>query len=156
MNRIVKRFLSLNVWVKLILFFCLLGTFVNIVLVCRDISSGGILLRLHAGFLLLYASQAAFIMLHERYVCVLAVLQGVLALITNADFTFAPLARVLGQIYYIVSPEPSLEAIKVYKYVFISLCFTLQLLGAYALFTLLPKYTPKKKEEKGLTAEGSL
>lgn len=146
MNRIVKRFLSLNVWVKLILFFCLLGTFVNIVLVCRDISSGGILLRLHAGFLLLYASQSAFIMLHERYVCVLAVLQGVLALITNADFTFAPLARVLGQIYYIVSPEPSLEAIKVYKYVFISLCFTLQLLGAYALFTLLPKYTPKKKE----------
>lgn len=147
MNRIVKRFLSLNVWVKLIFFFCLLGTFVNIVLVCRDISSGGILLRLHAGFLLLYASQAVFIMLHERYVCVLAVLQGVLALMTNADFTFAPLARVLGQIYYIVISEPSLEAIKVYKYVFISLCFTLQLLGAYALFSLLPKYTPKKKEE---------
>lgn len=146
MSKLAKRFFGLNVWVKGIFFFCLLGTFANAFLLWRDISSGGILLRLHAGFFILYASQAAFILAHERYVCVLTVLQGFLALLTTADFMFAPLVRLTGQFYYLISPEPSVEEMTVYKYVFMSLCFTLQMLGAYALFSLLPKYTPKKKE----------
>lgn len=148
MNKIVKRFFGLNVWVKVIFFFCLLGTFANIFLVCRDLSSSGVLLRLHAGFLILYAAQASFILAHERYVCVLTVLQGFLALLTSADFMFAPLVRVLGRFYYLVIPSPSVEALTVYRYVFISLCFTFQMLASYALFSLLPKYTPKKKTEE--------
>lgn len=146
MNKILKCFWGLNVWVKVVFFFCLLGTFANLILLCRDISTSGILLRLHLGFFILYASQAAFMLLHERYAGVLTVLQGVLALLTSADFMFAPLVRVLGQFYYLVSPNPSVEAMTVYKYVFISLCFTLQMLAAYVLFTLLPKPSPKKKD----------
>lgn len=146
MQAIIKRYFALNIWVKIIFFFCLFGAFVNLLLVCRDISSSGVLLRLHAGFLVLYASQAAFILLNERYVCVLAVLQGILALLTNADFTFVPLLRTLGQFYYLANPTPSIEAMTVYKYVFVSLAFTMQMLSAYALFSLLPKYEPKKKE----------
>lgn len=145
MNAVVKRFFGLNVWVKVIFFFCLLGMFANIILVCRDFSSGGVLLRLHAGFLVLYAAQVAFILAHERYVCVLAVLQGALALLSSADFTFAPLARIVGRMYFLFG-TPSVESMKVYKYVFVSLCFTLQMLSAFALFSLLPKYTPKKQE----------
>jgi hypothetical protein len=49
----------------------------------------------------------------------LAALQGLLALLTNADFTFVPLLRVLGQFYYIFSATPSVEAMTVYKYVFV-------------------------------------
>ena len=151
MSKLVKRFFGLNVWVKAVFFFCLLGTFANIFLLCRDISSGGILFRLHAGFFILYASQTVFILLNERYAGVLTVLQGVLALLTSADFMFAPLMRVLGQFYYLVNPTPSVEAMKVYKYVFISLCFTLQMLAAYVLFSLLPK-PPKKKPEEASAA----
>ncbi|MGN0024925.1 MAG: hypothetical protein ACI351_05780 [Candidatus Avelusimicrobium sp.] len=125
--------------------------FANIILVCRDIAGDGVLLRLHAGFLVLYASQAAFILVHERYVCVLTVLQGVLALLSSADFTFAPLVRVFGRMYFLFG-TPSVEGMKAYKYVFFSLCFTLQMLSAFALFSLLPKYTPKKKETKEIPA----
>lgn len=144
MNILVKRFFGLNVWVKGVFFFCLLGMLADLILLYRDVSSGGILLRLHAGFFILYAAQATFILLHERYVAVLTVLQGVLALLTSGDFMFAPLGRMLGQIYYLFDPLPSVEAMTVYRYVFVSLCFTLQMLGAYILFALLPKY--KKKE----------
>ena len=142
----IKRYFALNIWVKIIFFFCLFGAFVNFFLVWRDIAANGILLRLHAGFLVLYVSQTVFILLHERYVSVLAALQGVLALLTNADFTFVPLLRVVGQFYYIANPVPSVETMTVYKYVFVSAAFTLQLLSAYALFSLLPKYEPEKKE----------
>lgn len=96
MEKLIVRFTGLNIWVKVIIGFCLFGAFVNLFLVARDISSGGILLRLHAGFLVLYLAQVVFALLHERAVCVLAALQGVLALLTNADFTFVPLMRVMS------------------------------------------------------------
>ena len=145
MDRLINRFLSLNIWVKIIFVFCLFGSCVSTLLVGRDIVSGGILLRLHMGFWLLYVSQVVFILLKERYVWILAALQGVLALLTNADFTFVPLLRVLGGVYVAVGPEISVEGLTVYKYVFTSAAFTLQMLSAYALFSLLPKPDTRKK-----------
>lgn len=145
MNKLFNRITGLNVWVQVILIFCLLGTFINFCLAVRDLSADGVLLRLHAGFLVLYASQVIFILLHERYVCVLAAVQGLLALLTNLDFTFVPFLRILGQFYYVAQPVPSVEAMSVYKYVFVSAAFTLQMLSAYALFALLPKYERKKE-----------
>lgn len=145
MDRLINRFLSLNIWVKIIFVFCLFGSCVSTLLVARDILSDGILLRLHMGFWLLYVSQVVFILLKERYVWILAALQGVLALLTNADFTFVPLLRVLGGVYVAVGPEISVEGLTVYKYVFTSAAFTLQMLSAYALFSLLPKPDTRKK-----------
>lgn len=145
MDKLINRFFTLNIWVKIIFVFCLFGAGVSTMLVGRDLSSGGILLRLHLGFWLLYAAQVVFILLKERYVWVLTALQGVLALWTNADFTFVPLLRVLGQLYVILGPEPTVEMLTVYKYVFTSAAFTLQMLSAYALFSLLPKPDLRKK-----------
>ena len=81
----------------------------------------------------------------------IAALQGVLALLTNADFTFVPLMRVISGWMYALMGQPSVEMMAVYKYVFISLAFTMQMLSAYALFSLLPK--PAKKESATKTAE---
>ena len=86
-----------------------------------------------------------FIFLHERMVWVIAVLQGILALVTNADFTFVPLVRIIGRTIYALT-DPTVEAAKVYKYVLISVSFTLQMLSAYAEFSLLP--APAKKAQQ--------
>ncbi len=153
MGKLINRFFSLNIWVKIIWWFCLFGACVNSLLLLRDIRFDGLLLQLHAGFWVLYVSQVVFILLKERYVWVLAALQGVLALLTNADFTFVPLLRVLGGIYAVVGPELSVEGLTVYKYVFTSAAFTLQMLSAYALFSLLPKTEPKKKTPPTPVAE---
>lgn len=147
MQQLAKRYFALNIWVKIIFFFCLFGAFVNFFLLGRDIFAHGVLWRLHSGFFLLYISQAVFILLQERYVCILTVLQGVLALWTNADFTFVPLLRLLGNFYYLVNPVPSVESLKTYAYVSASAAFTLQMLSAYALFSLLPRYESKQKEQ---------
>ena len=154
MRTLLNRWLELNNWLKAIAFFCLIGCVSNAILIGRDFASSGILLRLHIGFFVLYAAQIAFIFLHERMVCVIAVLQGILALVTNADFTFVPLARIIGRTIYVLT-DPTVEFIKVYKYVLISVSFTLQMLSAYAEFSLLP--TPVKKtptsEENQLSRE---
>ncbi len=134
-----KRYLNLNIWVKIVFWFCLWGGFCNTIAVVKDITEGGLLLRLHLGFCILYISQVVFIMLQERLVWVLAVLQGLLALLTNADFTFMPFVRVVTNSVSLLLPDPSLESVKVYRYLLVSLSFTLQMLSAYILFSLLPK-----------------
>ncbi|MBR4682226.1 MAG: hypothetical protein IKP06_02850 [Elusimicrobiaceae bacterium] len=147
MKKWMQHFTELNIWVKIILGFCLFGVFANAVLVCRDLLHEGVLLRLHAGFLLLYLAQTIFILVPERMVCVLAALQGILALLINADFTFMPIVRLIGRCVYLLSPEVGLENLKEYRYVVVSAAFTLQMLSAFALFTLLPKNEPKQPAE---------
>lgn len=139
-----RRFLSLDFWLKLIWLFCLFGAVLNLVYVCHDVRHDGLLLRLHTGFLALYAGQAVFILMKERMVFVLSLLQAFLAFLTNADFTFVPLVRLLGRFVYAAAGGFSVEQMEVYKYVFISLCLTLELLKTWFLFALLP--APKKKD----------
>ncbi len=147
MHKLLSSFMRLNIWLKVIFIFCLFGALVNFVLLWEDVLSGGILLRLHLGFLILYAGQAVFILLRERFVFVLALLQALLALWSNADFTFTPLIRMLGRLYY-VSHQMTVQELSVYKYVFISLSFTLELFKAYLIFYLLPAPAVKKETQK--------
>ena len=135
----MRRFFNLNPWIQLIFLFCLWGTVANGLLIWDDIGRDGLLLRLHLGFFILYASQVVFILLQERMVFTMAVLQGLLAVISNIDFTFMPLVRVLGKLFYLFWVEPSVEGAKTYQYVLVSFSFTLQMLSAFALFSLLPK-----------------
>ena len=133
MKNIWRRFCSFSLFVQMFICFCLLGLLINSVFIYRDLNQGGVLLRLHLGFSVLYLTQIVFIFLHEKWVCVLTVLQGILALFTTADFVFVPLLRVLGQFYFVFF-YPTIERMKIYKYVFISLAFTLQMFSAYVLF----------------------
>ncbi len=140
-----QRFAGLDFCLKLIWLFCLIGATLNLVFICRDISSGGVLLRLHIGFFILYAGQVVFIVVKERLVFVLSLLQALVAFATNADFTFVPVLRLLGRIVYVANGGFSVEALEVYKYVFVSACFTLELLKTYLLWALIPP-APKKKK----------
>lgn len=145
-----RRFLGLDFWLKLIWLFCLYGTLLNFIFICHDLRYDGLLLRLHLGFFVLYAGQAVFILLKERMVFVLSLLQAFLAFATNADFTFVPVVRLAGRLAYMLSGGFSVEGMEAYKYVFISACLTLELLKTWFLFALLPP--PKKKEEKSPAA----
>lgn len=143
MQFLLRRWKGMDFWLKFIWVFCLLGALMNLLYICRDLLTGGVLLRLHIGFLLLYAGQAVFILMKERLVFVLSLLQAVLAFLTNADFTFVPLLKPLGRLLYIAAGGFTVEQIEMYKYTFMSACFTLELLKTAWLFLLLP--APSKK-----------
>ncbi len=140
-----RRFLVLPFLLKIIWIFCLLGVILNLVFIGRDLRGDGILLRLHIGFFILYAGQVVFILLKERMVFVLSLLQALLAFITNLDFTFVPVGRIVGYLVYGFYGAFTVEAMEVYKYVFVSFCLTLELLKTWFLFALLP--APKKKKK---------
>lgn len=142
-----RRFAGLDFRLQVVWIFCLYGLFLNTVFLCRDIQGEGILWRLHAGFWILYAAQVVFLLLKERMVCVLSFLQALMAFLTNGDFTFVPLLRVIGYFVFLAKGGFSVDEIGVYKYVFMSACLTLELLKSCWLFMLLP--APRKKKEGG-------
>lgn len=134
MKTLASRFINFPFFVQLIWLFCVLGTLLNLWTMGRDLLTGGVLWRLHLGYLILYAGQVAFIFLEEKQVCLLTFLQGLVALFTTVDFIFSPLLQVIGHAYYWLF-SPSVEALKVYQYVFVSVAFTLQMAsGAYLFF----------------------
>lgn len=138
MMKFFNRFCKFPVFVQLILLLCVLGMFINVILLVRDVSYGVILWRLHFGFFILYMAQVVFILAEEKWVCLLTLLQGIMALLTTADFIFVPLLQAMGWIYYWLF-DPSMEATKVYQYLFISIAFTLQLASAGYLWGYLRK-----------------
>ena len=138
MMKVLNRFWKFPFFVQLIFLLCVLGALINVVLLVRDIQYDAVLWRLHFGFLILYVGQAGFILAQEKYVCLLTLLQGVIALLTTADFIFVPLLQVAGRMYYWLF-NPSVEAMKVYQYVFMSAAFTLQLASAAYLWGYLRK-----------------
>lgn len=127
------RFLRFPFFIEVICLLCMLGALINVVLIARDILNGAVLLRLHVGFFILYVAQVFFIFTQEKFVCLLTVLQGILALLTTADFIFVPLLQIAGYVYYWLC-TPSLEALKTYRYVFMSAAFTLQMASAAYLW----------------------
>ena len=147
MKTILLRLQNLHGWLRLVWWLCLLGVLTNAVLMWNDLATGRPLLRLHFGFFILYLSQVIFMLLHERMVWILAVLQGVVALITNGDFIFYIPVRAVGQVIYGLFGEPSIQGMKTYRYVMSSAAFTLQMLTAYAQFSLLSlPHTPAEQE----------
>ncbi len=131
--KILLRFLRFPLFVQVICLLCALGALVNIVLMMRDVAHATVLLRLHIGFFILYAAQVVFIFTQEKFVALLTLLQGIMALLTTADFIFVPLLQVAGYLYYWVC-APSLEAMKEYRYIFMASAFTLQLASAAYLW----------------------
>ena len=135
-----RRFCSLHLLVRIIWFFCAWGLVANAIAVGHDLTHHGILFRLHVGFLLLYCGQVISILVKERLVWVLSLLQLVLAFMTNLDFTFVPPLRWVGGAIYAVWGPFSLDAMDVYKYVFVSVCFSLEGLKTFLLWRLIPPH----------------
>jgi len=133
MKTLLRRWLRFPFFVQLIWLLCVLGVFINLWLIGRDVVTEAILIRLHLAYLMLYGGQVVLILAQEKYVCLLTLLQGILALLSTVDFIFVPVLQVLGNIYYWVC-FPSVEALKVYQYVFVSVAFTLQIASAAYLW----------------------
>ena len=132
-NAWVQRFIRFPFFVQLIWLLCVIGVLINIWLIWHDLLTGTVLFRLHLGYLILYVGQVVFILLQEKYVATLTILQGIIALLTTVDFIFTPLLQVIGRTYYWLF-SPSIESLKIYQYVFVSLAFTFQMASAAYLW----------------------
>ncbi len=140
---VIRRFLKYPFFVQLLVLLCSVGVATNLVLLLRDLFfQQPILWRLHVGFLMLYTAQVWLILAPEKYVCLLTVLQGIMALLTTADFIFTPLLQIAGLLYHGLF-SPTVEQLKIYQYIFVSAAFTLQMASAAYLWGYLKSIQPR-------------
>jgi len=132
----LKYFFEFPFFIQVLWLLCLLGALLNVALLWRDMTSGGILWHLHACFLLLYVTQIICIWLKEPLTAIITLLQGLIALISTSDFIFFPILKVMGMCWVGLF-DPSVQTLKSYEYVFVSLAFTLQMMSAYYIFATL-------------------
>jgi hypothetical protein len=78
-------------------------------------------------------SQVLLIWCKEPLTAVLTIVQGFIALLTTRDFIFFPVLKVIGMGWYGLL-DPSVQTLKAYEYVFVSMAFTLQMTGAYYIW----------------------
>lgn len=149
MKALLARFSSFSLLVQVLWVFCFFGMIAQACWLCQDLLSQRLLWRLHLGFFILYTSQVGLILVKEKWVCILTILQGMLALFTTANFIFSPLLRFVGGAYFIVT-IPSIERLKVYQYVIVSLAFTLQMFSAYVLFVEFNDSTEEPPSREGI------
>lgn len=133
-NTWVQRFIQFPLFIQLIWLLCVIGMLTNIWLIGRDLLTNSVLFRLHLGYCILYVGQVCFILVQEKYVSLLTILQGIIALLTTVDFIFTPLLQAVGHTYYWAF-SLSVESLKIYQYVFVSLAFTLQMASAAYLWS---------------------
>ena len=133
LKRLVHIWLHLPFFIQVIWLLCASGTALNAMLVVQDLVGDPLLWRVHMGFFLLYTAQLVLILLQEKYIFILTLLQGIFALCTSADFIFIPLLQALGTAYYWAC-NPSIEAVKQYEYICESAAVTLQLASAYYMW----------------------
>ena len=126
-----------------LLILCVAGVLLNGALLWRDIAGNSVLWHLHACFLLLYGAQAGLIWLKEPMTSVLTLVQGGIALISTRDFIFFPVLKVIGM-SWIGLCDPSVQTLKAYEYIFVSLAFTLQMTSAYYIWATFRR--PKKAQ----------
>ena len=129
----IRYFFSFPFFIQTLWLLCVLGALLNIALLWQDVVRGGVLWHLHGCFLLLYVSQVICIWLKEPLTAVLTFVQGFIALLTTSDFIFFPVLKVIGMCWAGLF-DPSVQTLKAYEYIFVSLAFTLQMAGAYYLF----------------------
>lgn len=142
--RTLIRFFRFPFFVQMIWILCVLGVLLNAVLLWRDVTGHSVLWHLHGCFFMLYTAQVLLILQREPLTCVLTFVQGLIALWTTSDFIFFPVLKVLGMAWVAVC-DPSVQALKAYEYVFVSLAFTLQMAGAYYLGAYFHRFRRPKK-----------
>ncbi len=143
MGKLIKNFIKFPFFVQLVWLLCVLGAITNAVLLVRDVMGEGLLFRLHLAYFVLYVAQVFFMLAREKWVALLVLLQGMIALLTTVDFIFLPILQIVGKLYYWAF-QPTVEQLKVYQYVFVSVAFTLQMATAAYLWG----YFYKKGEPK--------
>ncbi|WP_428898406.1 hypothetical protein Dip518_000599 [Parelusimicrobium proximum] len=140
---IIKRFLSLNIYLKIILVFCVIGFVRNFIFL---IMYGGIVqdgYRIFIGFLLLYGAQSVLIMMTDRRGVIFSAAQCIFALIINNDFTFLPVVKPVFSILIYFFDVTDKYAVADFQYIMVAFLFTVELLKSYLMYDF---FAPQKEE----------
>lgn len=134
MKELIKTYKSLNIFLKIILIFCVLGLFKDIYFIFTKSAHTVNGWRIFGGFALLYLSQIMFIFLKDWRAALFSAAQCFFTLFLYADYTFYPVVYPLFKLFFISLPQVSFKALVFLNYVLVSFMFSLELFKTLLLW----------------------
>lgn len=143
-NRLFKYLAKIDNWLYLILIFCLFGVIRNLLLLrYYGLNYSYLTTKVCLAMLLVYSVQILLILLRQRLVWVVSLIQAIFCLTVYKDFTFIPLAAVLVMLKNALFTDISYGWEYFFNFALMSFMFCLELIKTYLLYALTDQYKPK-------------
>jgi len=144
-KKILLNLKKLNIYLKIILFFCLIGFGKNVYMFFAQGPGTVDGYRLFGGFALIFFSQILFLALRDRRAALFSAAQCFFAVFLYEDFTFLPVVKPVFYFLMYAIPNISFERIYDLQYIMTALLLSLELLKTYLIYDFL---TVKRNEKK--------
>jgi len=144
-KKLIQNFKKLNIYLKIILFFTVIGFGKNVYLFFTqgaDVIDG---YRLYGGFALIFGSQILFLLLRDWRASIFSAAQCFFALFLYEDFTFLPVVKPIFYFFMYAIPDVNFEQISSLQYIMTALLFSLEVLKTYLIYDFLTVTRHEKK-----------
>ncbi len=143
-KNILKYFEAIDNWLYLILIFCFLGLIRNFLMLRYfEFNYSYFATKVYLAMFVIYFAQIALILMRQRIVFVISLIQVLFCAFVFRDFTFFQLNRAILSIKNYFFPELSYGWEYFISFACFSLLFCLEVIKTYLLYALTDQ--PKKK-----------
>ena len=148
----IIKYLRAVYWpIYVILFFCLAGLYRNIYQISIfGFDYSGMATKVLLAMTVIYASQIILILMRERKVWVISLMQAAFCIYVYEDFTFLPVTALVKNILWVYFPEMDYGWVKFINTAAASAMLTLEILKTYILFALTQELPRGKKQKKSV------
>lgn len=146
-NKILLYLSKIDNWLYLILIFCLIGCVRNIlVLKYVGLNYTYFIVEVSIAMLTIFFTQSLLILLRQRIVWLISLLQCIFSLFVSKDFTFTPLAsEIIIPIKNILFKDLSYGEEYFISFAIVSFLFCAEIIKTYLLYTLTDQLVLSKK-----------
>lgn len=147
--KIIKYLRAIYWPIYVILFFCLAGFWRNIYQISIfGFDYSGMATKVLLAMTVIYASQIALILMRERKVWVISLMQAAFCIYVYEDFTFLPAAALVKNILWRFFPQMDYGWVKFMNTTAVSALLSLEILKTYILFALTEELPRGKRRKK--------
>lgn len=145
-KKLFKYLSKIDYSLYLILAFCFFGCIRNIlILKYTGLDYSYFITKVCVAMVMVYFSQTLLILLRQRIVWLISLIQCIFCLFVYKDFTFLPLVNLFNLIKSIFLPDLTYGEEYFLGFASISFLFCMEIIKTYLLYTLTDQFTYKKK-----------
>lgn len=147
--KIINYLRAINGWLYVILFFCIVGFFRNIMqLSYFGFNYSNVATKVFVAMIVIYFAQIILILLRERKAWIISIMQVFFCVYVYEDFTFVPLTNFIKMAVFHFFPNMDYSWHYFMNTAVVSLLFSLGLLKTYLIYVFTEPLPIKKKSAK--------
>lgn len=148
-TKILNYLSEIDLWLYLILTFCFFGCIRNfLVLKYTGLDYSYFITKVCVAMFAIYLAQILLILLRQRIVWFISLVQCGFCIFVYKDFTFLPLTNIVNLVKDFIFPNMTYGEEYFIGFAIVSFLFCLEMIKTYLLYTLTDQFNFGKKTKK--------